>query len=93
MIARREVEAGDITSLLSRLKMYPVTQEDAWRCRGQITLVVDGYNHDPRDLADTAAVRPKTAVNASLERLKFTRTFPKTLKKGVCWRGRFWHKT
>jgi len=41
LISRREVEAGDIASVLSRLKPFLATREDAWRYRGQMTLVVD----------------------------------------------------
>ena len=34
MISRREVEAGDIASVLSRLKVFLATREDAWLYRG-----------------------------------------------------------
>ncbi len=57
MISRREVEAGDLDSVLSRLKVFRATREDAWRYRGQMTLVVDGYNNDPRELVDIPVVR------------------------------------
>ncbi len=57
MISRREVEAGDIASVLSRLKPFLATREDARRYRGQMTLVVDGYNDDPRELVDIPVVR------------------------------------
>ena len=57
MISRREVEAADLPSVLSRLKVFLATREDAWRYRGQMTLVVDGYNNDPRELVDIAEVR------------------------------------
>lgn len=57
MISRREVEAADLASVLSRLKVFLATREDAWRYRGQMTLVVDGYNNDPRDLVDIPEVR------------------------------------
>ena len=57
MISRREVEAADLASVLSRLKVFLATREDAWRYRGQMTLVVDGYNHDPRELVDIPEVR------------------------------------
>ena len=57
MISRREVEAADLASVLSRLKVFLATREDAWRYRGQMTLVVDGYNNDPRELVDIAEVR------------------------------------
>ena len=43
--------------MLSRLKVFLATREDAWRYRGQMTLVVDGYNNDPRELVDIPEVR------------------------------------
>ena len=57
LISRREAEAGDLASVLSRLKPFLATREDAWRYRGQMTLVVDGYNNDPRELVDIPEVR------------------------------------
>jgi hypothetical protein len=57
LISRREVEQEDLASVLSRLKVFLATREDAWRYRGQMTLVVDGYNHDPRELVDIPEVR------------------------------------
>ena len=57
LISRREVEQGDLPSVLSRLKPLLATREDAWRYRGQMTLVVDGYNDDPRELVDIPEVR------------------------------------
>lgn len=57
MISRREVEKADLASVLSRLKVFLATREDAWLYRGQMTLVVDGYNSDPRELVDIPEVR------------------------------------
>jgi hypothetical protein len=57
LISRREVEAGDLASVLSRLKPFLATREDAWRYRGQMALAVDGYNNDSRELVDIAEVR------------------------------------
>jgi hypothetical protein len=57
MISRREVESTDLASVLSRLKVFLATRDDAWRYRGQMTLVVDGYNNDPRELVDIPEVR------------------------------------
>ena len=57
LISRREVEACDIASVLSRLKPFLATREDAWLYRGQMTLVVNGYNNDPRELVDIPEVR------------------------------------
>jgi hypothetical protein len=42
----------DLASVLSRLKVFLATREDAWLFRGQMTLVVGGYNNDPRELVD-----------------------------------------
>jgi hypothetical protein len=42
---------------VSRLKDFLATREEAWRYRGQMTLVVDGYNSDPRELVDVPEVR------------------------------------
>ena len=36
LISRREVDVGDIASVLSRLKVFLATREDAWRYRGQM---------------------------------------------------------
>ena len=52
LISRREVEAGDLASVLSRLKPFLATREDAWLYRGQMALVIDGYNNDSRELVD-----------------------------------------
>lgn len=57
MISRREVEAGDLDSVLSRLKVFRSNPDDARRYRGQMTLVVDGYDDDPRELVDILEVR------------------------------------
>jgi hypothetical protein len=57
VISRREVETGDLASVLSRLKVFRANREDTWRYRGQMTLVVDGYNDDPRELVDIPKVR------------------------------------
>jgi hypothetical protein len=57
MIPRREMEAADLASVLSRLRVFLATREDAWWYRGQMTLAVDGYNNDPRELVDIPEVR------------------------------------
>lgn len=57
MISRRQVEQQDLDSVLDALKLFTATREDAWRYRGQMSLVVDGYNHDSRDLVDIPEVR------------------------------------
>lgn len=57
MVSRRQIEDRDIASVLASLKPFLATREDAWLYRGQMTLVVDGYNEDPRELVDIAEVR------------------------------------
>ena len=57
MISRRQVEQNDIASVLRELKPLLATREDTWLYRGQMTLVVDGYNEDPRELVDIPQVR------------------------------------
>ena len=57
VISRRQVEQHDLASLLKALKVFTATREDAWRYRGQMSLSVDGYNDDPRDLVDIPEVR------------------------------------
>ncbi|KPF61697.1 hypothetical protein D621_00225 [beta proteobacterium AAP51] len=57
LISRREMEQGDLASVLSRLKVFQATREDAWLYRGQMSLVVNGYNDDPRELVDIPEAR------------------------------------
>ena len=57
VISRRQVEAFDIASVMVNLKPFLATREDAWLYRGQMALVVDGYNDDPRELIDIPEVR------------------------------------
>ena len=57
LISRRQVEQQDLASVLDSLKVFTATREVAWLYRGQMSLVVDGYNHDPRELVDIPEVR------------------------------------
>ncbi len=57
MISRRQVEQHDLASVLDSLKIFTASREDAWKYRGQMTLVVSGYDDDPRELVDMAEVR------------------------------------
>jgi len=57
MISRRQVEEADIASVLTSLKPFLATREDAWLYRGQMVLSVEGYNDDPRELVDIVEVR------------------------------------
>ena len=56
-ISRRVVDEGDIQSVLNRLKVFVVTREDAALYRGRISLHVDGYSNDDRELVDIPEVR------------------------------------
>jgi hypothetical protein len=57
LISRRQVEEGDVASVIDGLKVFTATREDTWRYRGQMSLLVDGYNEDARELVDIAQVR------------------------------------
>ncbi len=57
MISRRQVQKRDLASVLESLKPFTAAREDAWLYRGQMALVVDGYNDDPRELVDIPEVR------------------------------------
>ena len=57
LISGRQVEEGNIASVVDSLKVFTATREDAWRYRGQMSLLVDGYNDDARELVDIAQVR------------------------------------
>ncbi len=57
LISRRQVESRDMTSVVNELKILLASREDCWLYRGQVSLVVDGYEDDPRELVDIAEVR------------------------------------
>ena len=57
MISRRQVQERDLASVLESLKPFTAAREDAWLYRGQMALVVDGYNDDRRELVDIIEVR------------------------------------
>lgn len=57
LLSRREIEAGDVAGAVERLHNAFNTAEAIWQARGQLALVVDGYNDDPRELVDIAEVR------------------------------------
>jgi len=57
MLSRRQIEACDVASVVAELKPFLATREDAWLYRGQMSLTVDGYNHDPRELVDIPGAR------------------------------------
>lgn len=68
MFSRREVESGDPSASVRRLNTLLNTRDAIWRYRGQVALVVDGYNNDPRELVDVQEVRVFLAA--------FTRQWP-----------------
>ena len=57
MLSRREVEVGDVLPAVSRLHTLLSTPEAIWHYRGQMSLVVDGYTNDPRELVAIVEVR------------------------------------
>ena len=57
LISRRAVESFDVASVLNGLKPLLATREDAWRYRGQMSMIFDGYDSDPRELVDIPEVR------------------------------------
>lgn len=57
VISRQEVEEHALARVLSRLKPLVADSSEAWRYKGQVTLVVSGYEDDPRSLVDVPEVR------------------------------------
>ena len=57
MVSRTAVERDDLASVLGRLKLLSATREDAWLYRGQLSIVFEGYEDDPRELVDVPEVR------------------------------------
>lgn len=57
LISRREVQAGDVAAVVARMGPLLENREIAWRYRGQMSLVVGGYDADPRELVDIPEVR------------------------------------
>jgi hypothetical protein len=55
-ISRDQVEEADLPSILSSLKVFLASREDAWHYRSQMSLAVDGYDDDPRELVDIPEV-------------------------------------
>lgn len=57
LITRRQVNDQDLASVLDGLRILTAAREDIWRYRGQMSLVVDGYKEDPRELIEIPEVR------------------------------------
>jgi hypothetical protein len=56
-ISRRQVQSHDMQSVVSKLKVLMAAREYCWRYRNQMTLIVEGYDSDPRELVDIPEVR------------------------------------
>jgi hypothetical protein len=57
MISRRQVEEADLASVIQGLRPFTATREDAWLYRCQMTLVITGYDDDPREIVDIPEAR------------------------------------
>ena len=57
MFSRRQVEAGDVDEPLQFLRRLTADRHTALEFCGRISLVVDGYNDDPRELFEIPDVR------------------------------------
>lgn len=57
LITKRQVDDHDLASILDSLRILTAAREDVWRYRGQMALVVNGYNEDPRELVEIHEVR------------------------------------
>ncbi len=57
LISRRQIETGDMPSVLNELKILTAAREDIWLYRGQMSMVIDGFDGDPRELVDIHKVR------------------------------------
>jgi hypothetical protein len=56
MITRREIESGHIASAIERLHVLTDSRENVIRYRESLAFMVDGYNDDPRELAQIPEV-------------------------------------
>ena len=57
MISRNAVEKMDVESVIKPLRILLATREDTWFYKGQMSLVMDGWDEDPRALVDIPEVR------------------------------------
>lgn len=57
VITRKEVESGSIGSVLERLHVLTDTRENTLLYRESLVFQVDGYDDDPRELAEIPEVR------------------------------------
>lgn len=57
MISRCQVEEAHLESVIQGLRPFTATREDAWLYRCQMTLVITGYDDDPREIIDIPEAR------------------------------------
>lgn len=57
VLSKDMLNAEGLKIVLGRLRILSATREDTWRYRQMVTLTVDGYNDDPRELVDIPEVR------------------------------------
>ena len=57
MVSRRQVETCDVDEPLQLLCAMTANRHTALEYCGRISLVIDGYNHDPRELFEVPEVR------------------------------------
>ncbi len=66
VVPRRDVEAGDISSVLSYLKSLSSDSATAWQMRGRVSISFDGYSDERRSIFTVLEVRTFVAkVNAA----------------------------
>lgn len=56
LISRREIQLCAARSVVDRLLTQFRDPQSIWRYRGQLSLVIDGYNQDPWELVDIREV-------------------------------------
>ena len=57
MFSRRQVETCDVAEPLQLLRSLTADRHTALEFSGRLSLVVDGYNNDPRELFEMPEVR------------------------------------
>lgn len=66
VVPRRDVEAGNVASLLSYLKTLSSDSATAWQMRGRVSISFDGYSDERRSIFTVPEVRTFVAkVNAA----------------------------
>jgi len=57
VVSRRDIEAGDLEPLLRLLQTLTVSPDALKHWAGRLTIVIDGYNLDPRDVCEVPEIR------------------------------------